>query len=100
MEDGYDMSIRPFEGNDSYEKYDKDFFDDFERINSCFGMSPQLLKDVYTSKFYDGSCRVIYDKGLGILQRAVNKPNFFKVNDISFYNSICRNKLVLSQEHR
>ena len=60
---------------ENYIKLDKNSFDQFNMMLQNF---PQMAFDAYKSHKYKGAYRVIFDKGLGELQRVADSPGFFR----------------------
>lgn len=78
----YGMTIQPVE-NEEFKKYKKVSDSDFARLNACFRDVPQMLKNLNDTRYYSGSYRVIYDKGLGVLQKSAKDPNLFRANIVT-----------------
>ena len=51
-----------------------------ERINLAIRMIPELIINSFNSDTY----RVVYDKGLGVLQQAANNPGMLRANIVEF----------------
>ncbi|MCR0176100.1 hypothetical protein [[Clostridium] innocuum] len=78
----YGLSVQPTE-NDDYTNYKKVDKDDFAKLNACFRDVPQILKSLNDVRYYSGTYRVIYDKGLGVLQKSAKDPNLFRANIVT-----------------
>ena len=80
MDRKYGVRIEQIENGESHEEYDKISKEDFSRINACFSDMPYILKELYDSKYYEESFKVIYDKGLGTLQKSAKTPGAYRAN--------------------
>lgn len=74
------LSIVPIEQDESFKRYTKVSKDDFAKLNACFRDVPYMLKELNDARFYSGTFKVIYDKGLGVLQKSAKDPNFYRAN--------------------
>jgi len=72
------LSIVPVKQDESFKEYIRVNADDFERLNACFRDVPYILKNLNDTRFYSGSYKVVYDKGLGVLQKSAKDPNFLE----------------------
>ena len=78
----YGMFIQPVR-NEDFRQYKKVSDSDFAKLNACFRDVPQILKELSDARYYSGSYRVIYDKGLGVLQKSAKDPNLFRANIVT-----------------
>ena len=78
----YGMSIQPVR-NEDFKQYKKVSDSDFAKLNACFSDVPQILKELNDARHYSGAYRVIYDKGLGVLQKSAKDPNLFRANIVT-----------------
>ena len=78
----YGMSIKPVR-NEDFKQYKKVSDSDFAKLNACFRDVPQILKELNDARHYSGAYRVIYDKGLGVLQKSAKDPNLFRANIVT-----------------
>lgn len=74
------LSIVPIEQDESFKRYTKVSKDDFAKLNACFRDVPYMLKELNDARFYSGSFKVVYDKGLGVLQKSAKDSNFYRAN--------------------
>ena len=75
----YGVEIIPAEGisKEEYKKIDINS-DAFARINACFlRRMPHIAKEIYDNKIIGETYRVVYDRGLGVLQKAAGKRQSF-----------------------
>lgn len=77
------VSLAPVEQDESFKGYTKLDADDFAKINAYFRDVPYMLKNLNNAHFYSGSYRVIYDKGLGVLQKSAINPELFRANIVA-----------------
>lgn len=78
----YGITILPYDGEDNcaddeYIKIDKD---SFARFSAGLHELPQVLKSIYDQSLVTGTYRVVYDKGLGVLQHSAKNPDLFRAN--------------------
>ena len=80
----YGVEIIPAEGisKEEYKKIDINS-DAFARINACLQDVPHIAKEIYDNKIIGETYRVVYDRGLGVLQKAAGKDNLFCANVVS-----------------
>lgn len=80
----YGVEIIPAEGisKEEYKKIDINS-DAFARINACLQDVPHIAKEIYDNKIIGETYRVVYDRGLGVLQKAAGKDNLFRANVVS-----------------
>ncbi|PUB10587.1 hypothetical protein [Paenisporosarcina sp. OV554] len=83
LDDKYGVSITPVEDTEKYDSYLKISNDDFAKINACFQNVPFALKKFYDANYYSGTYKVVYDKGLGGLQRSAKDPTIFRANVVA-----------------
>ncbi|MEK3980627.1 hypothetical protein MKY37_16495 [Psychrobacillus sp. FSL K6-2836] len=83
LDDKLGISITPVEDNQKYDRYNKINNDDFAKINACFQNVPFFLKSVNDANYYSGTYKVVYDKGLGVLQRSAKDPTLFRGNIVA-----------------
>lgn len=83
LDDKYGVSIAPVEDSEKYDSYKKISDDDFAKINACFQNVPFVLKSINDANFYSGTYKVVYDKGLGVLQRSAKDPTLFRANVVA-----------------
>jgi hypothetical protein len=81
LDDKYGISIAPVEDSEEYDSYKKISDDDFAKINACFQNVP--LKSINDGNYYSGTYKVVYDKGLGVLQRSAKDPTLFRANIVA-----------------
>jgi hypothetical protein len=81
--DKYGVSIAPVEDSEKYDSYKKISDDDFAKINACFQNVPFVLKSINDANCYSGTYKVVYDKGLGGLQRSAKDPTLFRANVVA-----------------
>ncbi|MCD8508698.1 MAG: hypothetical protein LRY73_01535, partial [Bacillus sp. (in: Bacteria)] len=55
----------------------------FQKINACFQNVPFVLKNINDANYYSGTYKVVYDKGLGVLQRSAKNPTLFRANVVT-----------------
>lgn len=79
----YGMTIDPVKDDEDLKGFKKVSDSDFARLNVCFRDVPQMLKAMNDSQYYSGSYKVIYDKGLGVLQKSTKDPNLFRANIVT-----------------
>lgn len=80
LDDFYGITVQPIE-NESFKNYKKiNDKKDFSRFNACLKDILNLLKNAHDKKYYSGAYKVIYDKGLGTLQKTAENPNLFRAN--------------------
>lgn len=78
----YGMSILPIE-REEFKGYIKVNDFDFAKLNACFRDVPQMLKSMNDTRFYSGAYKVIYEKGVGVLQKSAKDPTLFRANIVS-----------------
>ncbi|WP_121614390.1 hypothetical protein [Mesobacillus foraminis] len=83
LDDKYGVSIVPVEDSEEYDSYKKISDDEFAKINASFQNVPFVLKSINDANYYSGTYKVIYDKGLGVLQRSAKDPTFFRANVVA-----------------
>lgn len=83
LDDKYGVSIAPVEDSEEYDSYIKISDDDFAKINACFQNVPFVLKSINDANYYSGTYKVVYDKGLGVLQRSAKDPTLFRANVVA-----------------
>lgn len=83
LENKYGVSITPVEKSEKYDNYTKINDDDFVKINACLQNVPFLFKSIKDANYYSGTYKVVYDKGLGVLQRSAKNPNLFRANVVA-----------------
>jgi hypothetical protein len=83
LDDKYGISITPVEDTEKFDSYKKISNDDFAKINACFQNVPFILKSINDANFYSGTYKVVYDKGLGVLQRSAKDPTLFRANVVA-----------------
>ena len=83
LDDKYGVSIAPVEDSEKYDSYRKISDDDFAKINACFQNVPFVLKSINDANYYSGTYKVVYDKGLGVLQRSAKDPTLFRANVVA-----------------
>ncbi|PWJ12840.1 hypothetical protein [[Clostridium] innocuum] len=66
----------------SYENYIKLDDSTFSKVNAAFQSMPQILKGIQDTQHYAGTYKVIYDKGLGVLQKASNN-DYYRANIVA-----------------
>lgn len=79
----YGVSISPIEFIETDNNYKKISNDDFAKINSAFQYVPSLLKSMYEANHYSDAYKVVYNKGLGVLQKSAKDPNLFRANVVT-----------------
>lgn len=79
----YGMTINPVNEDEDYNGFKKVSDNDFARLNACFRDVPQMLKSIYDSQYYADSYKVIYEKGLGVLQKSAKDPNLYRANVVT-----------------
>lgn len=77
------LSIVSIKEDELFEGYTKVNTDDFVKLNACFRDVPHILKNLNDARFYLGSYKVVYDKGLGVLQKASKNPDFYRANIVT-----------------
>lgn len=82
LKEQYGMSILPVE-QEEFKGYINVNVCDFVKLNACFRDVPQMLKTMNDARFYSGSYKVIYEKGLGVLQKSAKDPNLFRANIVT-----------------
>jgi hypothetical protein len=80
LEDTYGVSITPVADTEKYDSYKKISKDDFAKVNACFHDVPFFIKSITDAIYYTGTYKVVYDKGLGVLQRSAKDPTLFRGN--------------------
>lgn len=83
LKDKYGVSVVSIEDAEKLDSYKKISDDDFAKINACFQSIPLYLKSINDANYYSGTYKVIYDKGLGVLQTAAKDPNLFRGNVVT-----------------
>lgn len=83
LNDKLGVSITPVEDNEKYDNYKKISNDDFAKINTYFQNIPFLLKSINDANYYSETYKVVYDKGLGVLQRSAKDPTLFRGNVVA-----------------
>lgn len=82
LNEQYGMSIQPVT-QDNFKGYKKVSDSDFAKLNACFRDVLQILKNINDTRYYSGSYKVIYDKGLGVLQKSAKDPYLFRANIVA-----------------
>lgn len=75
--------IAPAKTSEDMSDYIKLPKDSFSKINSAFQGIPHALKSIYDMNQFSGCYRVVYDKGLGTLQRSAQDPALFRANIVT-----------------
>lgn len=83
LNEQYGMTIDSIKDDEDLKGFKKVSDSDFARLNACFRDVPQMLKTMSDSQYYSGSYKVIYDKGLGVLQKSAKDPNLFRANIVT-----------------
>lgn len=82
LNEQYGMTILPVE-QEEFKGYKRITDSDFAKLNACFRDIPQMIKTMNDTRFYSGSYKVIYDRGLGVLQKSAKDPNLFRANIVA-----------------
>lgn len=83
LNDKYGVSVVSIEDTGKMDSYKKINDDDFAKINAYFQSIPFYLKSINDAKYYSGTYKVMYDKGLGVLQTAAKDPSLFRGNVVA-----------------
>lgn len=83
LNEQYGMTIDSIKDDEDLKGFKKVSDSDFARLNARFRDVPQMLKTMSDSQYYSGSYKVIYDKGLGVLQKSAKDPNLFRANIVT-----------------
>lgn len=83
LDDKYGISIAPVEDTEKYDSYKKISDGDFAKFNASLQNVPFVLKSINNANYYSGTYKVVYDKGLGVLQRSAKDSNLFRANIVA-----------------
>lgn len=83
LKDTCGVSITSVDDSEQHNNYTKISDSDFSKINACFQNIPYILKEVHDAQFYSDTYKVIYDKGLGTLQKSSIDSNLFRANIVA-----------------
>jgi len=83
VEENKGITIAPLQDVIDTDNYIKLSDEGFARINGAFNDIPYVLKMLYDTNQFSGTYKVVYDKGLGVLQRSAQDPNLFRANVVT-----------------
>jgi len=83
VDDKKGITVAPAEVSADMSDYIKLSEESFAKINSAFQGVPYALKSVHDMNQFSGCYKVIYDKGLGTLQRSAQDPALFRANVVT-----------------
>ena len=83
MEEDFGVKVDVIDKDYSYKGYEKISGSDFAKINACFRIVPDLVKNVAVAKTFEETYRVMFDRGLGDLQRAAVGNGLYRANVVA-----------------
>ena len=83
LDDKYGVSVASIEESEKNDGYKKISDDNFAKINASFQNVPLFLKSINDGNYNSGIYKVVYDKGLGVLQRSAKDPSLFRANIVA-----------------
>ena len=85
LSDGYGITIEPYTESADLkdESYIKINRDELANLGGAFENIPFLINHVQNKNYYSEAYRVIYDKGLGELQKSAKTPGLFRANVVA-----------------
>ena len=83
MEADFGVKVDRLDKEYTYRDYEKVSGSDFAKINACFRIIPDLVKNASVANMFDGTYRVMFDRGLGELQRAAVGSDLYRANVVA-----------------